>query len=35
MKILIENCYLNNNRKIGGVYEDGDIIEGDIPTAVT
>ena len=25
MKILIENCYLKNNRKIGGVYEDGDI----------
>lgn len=34
MKILIKNCYLNNNRTIGGVYEDGQIEQETTPEVV-
>lgn len=35
MKILIDNCYLKNNRTIGGIYADGEQTPGDEPEYVT
>lgn len=35
MKIIIDNCFLKNGRKISGVYEDGEIVPPPAPEYVT